>query len=210
MVEGIVFDMDGVLADTEHFYQKRREAFLIEKQFRFEAGLNFIGSNEKAIWEVLVPDNPKLRQDMMMEYREYRANYPEPYKELVDSQVKPLFIMLKNQGLKISIASSSDLESIDAMIDAAGINGLVDYRISGTECSAHKPDPEIYRKALHALGLTPDQAFAVEDSPSGIAAALNAGLKVYALKPRHGEVIDQSAATAVIGQLKEVLTLLLK
>lgn len=210
MVKGIVFDMDGVLADTEHFYQKRREAFLREKQFHYEAGLNFIGSNDEAIWEALVPDNPILRQDMMMEYRQYRAHNPVHYKELVNPQVRPLFTILKNQGLKIGIASSSDLESIDAMIDAAGINGLVDYRISGMECSAHKPDPEIYRKALHALGLTPDQAFAVEDSPSGIAAALNAGLKVYALKPQHGELIDQSAATAVIGQLKEVLTLLMK
>lgn len=210
MVKGVVFDMDGVLADTEHFYQKRRESFLMEKQFHFDESLNFIGSNEKAIWEALVPDDPILRHNMLTEYREYQAQYPEPYNELVNPQVKPLFVILKKQGLKIGIASSSDLKSIDAMIDAAGINGLVDYRISGSECSAHKPDPEIYRRALHALGLTPDQAIAVEDSPSGIAAALNAGLKVYALKPQYGDLIDQSKATAVIEQLEDVLTLLLK
>ena len=73
MIKGIVFDMDGVLADTEHFYQKRREAFLREKDFVWDESLDFVGSNEKAIWEALVPEDEKLRQEMLMEYRAYRA-----------------------------------------------------------------------------------------------------------------------------------------
>lgn len=205
MIEGIIFDMDGVLADTEHFYQQRRENYLREKQFVYDAEMDFVGSNEKAIWEAIVPDDPVLRRQMLLEYREYRAAHPEPYEKLVDPQVKPLFEELKRRGLKIGIASSSERTAIEAMMKAAGVTELVDYCISGVECSTHKPDPEIYLKALEKLGLNTANAFAVEDSATGIAAALNAGLRVYALKPRHGERIDQSAATAVIGQLKDVL-----
>lgn len=205
MIEGIIFDMDGVLADTEHFYQQRRENYLREKQFVYDAEMDFVGSNEKAIWEAIVPDDPVLRRQMLLEYREYRAAHPEPYEKLVDPQVKPLFEELKRRGLKIGIASSSERTAIEAMMKAAGVTELVDYCISGVECSTHKPDPEIYLKAMEKLGLNTANAFAVEDSATGIAAALNAGLRVYALKPRHGERIDQSAATAVIGQLSDVL-----
>lgn len=205
MIEGIIFDMDGVLADTEHFYQQRRENYLREKQFVYDAEMDFVGSNEKAIWEAIVPDDPVLRRQMLLEYREYRAAHPEPYEKLVDPQVKPLFEELKRRGLKIGIASSSERTAIEAMMKAAGVTELVDYCISGVECSTHKPDPEIYLKAMEKLGLNTANAFAVEDSATGIAAALNAGLRVYALNPRHGERIDQSAATAVIGQLSDVL-----
>lgn len=205
MIEGIIFDMDGVLADTEYFYKQRREKYLRERNFVRKEDTDFIGSNEKAIWEALVPDDENLRYQMMLEYREYRKAHPEPYEELIDLQVKPLFQELKRQGIQVGIASSSERAAIEAMIKAADVAELVDYSISGTECSAHKPNPEIYIKALKDMGLHTQNAFAVEDSPTGITSALNAGLPVYALKPRHNEEMDQSAATAVIEQLMDVL-----
>ena len=105
----------------------------------------------------------------------------------------------------MAIASSSDQKAIRRFMEAAGVAGLVDYVISGEECTAHKPNPEIYLRAMQALGLTPETAFAVEDSPTGIAAARNAGMTVYALRPRHGENMDQSAANAILNSLAEVI-----
>lgn len=205
MIEGILFDMDGVLADTEYFYEKRRESYLRQVHYVRKEQTDFVGSNENAIWEALVPDDPGLRRRMMFGYREYRKEHPAPYEELVDPQVKPLFKELKRRGIRIGIASSSDQAAIREMMKAADVTDLVDYCISGTECAAHKPDPEIYLTALKKLGLNQENALAVEDSPAGIAAARSAGLAVYALKPRHGEAMDQSGATAVIGELAEVL-----
>ena len=81
----------------------------------------------------------------------------------------------------------------------------IDYFISGEDCTAYKPNPEVYQKALAALDLSPDEAFAVEDSAPGIAAAKNAGMKVYAL---HNPNLDQSGATSVLKTLDELLSYL--
>lgn len=208
MIKGVIFDMDGVLVDSEQFYHNRREVFLKSKNFVRIENTNFVGSNEKAIWEALVPFDAKLRQQMMMEYRVYRKVHPAPYEELINPQVHDLFTELKQRGLLIAIASSSDRNAIERVIKAGNITDLVDYTISGVECSAHKPDPEIYQKALAALELTTDEVFAVEDSSTGIASAINAGLRVYALKPTTDLNIDQSAATDIITELNDILNLI--
>ena len=61
MIEAVIFDMDGVLADTEYYYENRRKNFLLENGIPIPEG-NFIGSNEKAIWEAIVPNDPVRRQ----------------------------------------------------------------------------------------------------------------------------------------------------
>ena len=106
--------------------------------------------------------------------------------------------------LKVAVASSSAAPDIMKMLTEGGLKAMVDFAFSGEDCAAHKPAPDIYLKALNALGLTADKAIAVEDSPTGIASAKAAGLKVLALKPRHGEPLDQSAADCIITQLMDV------
>ncbi len=200
--------MDGVLADTEGYYTSRREEFLKRMDFQRREDTDFTGSNEKALWETMVPNDPDLRQELLMGYRAYRKLHPVPFRELLDPQVGPLFRALKEHGLKIGIASSSDPKAIAALVQAAGVEALVDSRISGEQCKAHKPDPEIYLRSLEALGLTAGEALAVEDSPTGILSAKRAGLTVLALYPRHGEALDQSAASAIINQLNDVMSYL--
>ena len=186
MIEAVIFDMDGVLADTEYYYENRRKNFLLENGIPIPEG-NFIGSNEKAIWEAIVPNDPVRRQEMLMAYREYRKARPTPYGKLTDPQAEPLMNALRSRGLT-----------------EGGLKAMVDFAFSGEDCAAHKPAPDIYLKALNALGLTADKAIAVEDSPTGIASAKAAGLKVLALKPRHGEPLDQSAADCIITRLMDV------
>jgi len=207
MVKGVIFDMDGVLVDSEWFYQKRRAEFFRRMDFPVP-GISFVGSNERAIWEALVPDDPEFRQEMLMGYRAYRHLHPVPYRELLNPQVPGLFQRLKELGLKIGVASSSYLGAVKEVVHLAGAEELVDFLISGEQCAAHKPDPEIYLRSLDALKLAPEEAAAVEDSPTGIAAAKRAGLKVLAPKARPELALDQSAADAVINQLADVLEFL--
>ena len=206
MIEAVIFDMDGVLADTEYYYENRRKNFLLENGIPIPEG-NFIGSNEKAIWEAIVPNDPVRRQEMLMAYREYRKARPTPYGKLTDPQAEPLMNALRSRGLKVGVIKH---DGHDFTPDVPGTDSyrlreaMVDFAFSGEDCAAHKPAPDIYLKALNALGLTADKAIAVEDSPTGIASAKAAGLKVLALKPRHGEPLDQSAADCIITRLMDV------
>lgn len=206
MYRGIIFDMDGVLADTESYYTNRRDEYLRLMGYQRQENTDFTGSNEKALWETMVPNDPELRQELLMGYRAYRKLHPIPFRELLDPQAAALFRTLKERGLKIGIASSSDPKAIAALVQAAGVEELVDSQISGDQCKAHKPDPEIYLRSLKALGLTAGEALAVEDSPTGILSAKRAGLTVLALRPRHDEPLDQSAADTVISQLMDVVS----
>lgn len=208
MIKGIVFDMDGVLVDTEGFYQRQRERFLRERGIPFEEGQNFSGWNDQAVWEAIVPGDPELQQTLLAEHHEYYKTHPIPFAELADAQAKIVFSALKSKGLKTAIASSSEKKSILKMMEDVELNGLVDFVISGVECAAFKPDPDIYLQCLTALGLRPDEVIVIEDSPVGIAAARNAGLRVFALQPRHRENLDQSAAIAILPELRRVLELL--
>ncbi|MEY8403477.1 HAD family phosphatase [Oscillospiraceae bacterium 44-34] len=206
MYRGIIFDMDGVLADTESYYTNRRDEYLRLMGYQRQENTDFTGSNEKALWETMVPNDPELRQELLMGYRAYRKLHPIPFRELLDPQAAALFRTLKERGQKIGIASSSDPKAIAALVQAAGVEALVDSQISGDQCKAHKPDPEIYLRSLKALGLTAGEALAVEDSPTGILSAKRAGLTVLALRPRHDEPLDQSAADTVISQLMDVVS----
>ena len=195
-----------MLADTESYYTNRRDEYLRLMGYQRQENTDFTGSNEKALWETMVPNDPELRQELLMGYRAYRKLHPIPFRELLDPQAAALFRTLKERGQKIGIASSSDPKAIAALVQAAGVEALVDSQISGDQCKAHKPDPEIYLRSLKALGLTAGEALAVEDSPTGILSAKRAGLTVLALRPRHDEPLDQSAADTVISQLMDVVS----
>lgn len=208
MIKGIVFDMDGVLVDTEGFYQRQRESFLRERGIPFEEGRDFSGWNDQAVWEAIVPGDPALQKALLEEHHKYYQAHPIPFAQLANPQARAVFSTLKSKGLKTAIASSSEKASILNMIEAVGLDGLVDFVISGMECTAFKPDPDIYLRCMTALELRPDEVIVVEDSPVGISAARNAGLQVFALRPRHGENLDQSAATAILPELRRVLELL--
>ncbi|MDO4977925.1 MAG: HAD family phosphatase [Eubacteriales bacterium] len=204
MIKGIIFDMDGVLMDTEYFYIMRRQRYLDAMGFVRNEDHNFVGSNEKAIWEIMVPEDELLREELKLGYRAYRKLNKIPYRELLNPSMPDLFKKLNSMKLKIAIASSSELGEIKNMVSVAGVSEYVDSMLSGEDCRAHKPNPEIYLESLKRLKLSADEVLAVEDSPTGIMAAKNAKIRVLALKPTHFD-LDQSNADVVIEKLENLL-----
>ena len=122
---------------TEYYYENRRKNFLLENGIPIPEG-NFIGSNEKAIWEAIVPNDPVRRQEMLMAYREYRKARPTPYGKLTDPQAEPLMNALRSRGLKVAVASSSAAPDIMKMLTEGGLKAMVDFAFSGEDCAAHK------------------------------------------------------------------------
>ena len=108
MIKAVLFDMDGVLVDTEWFYNRRRVAFMEEKGFHFDEIPDLSGSNEPAIWKSLVPDDVELRERLRVEYKQvYSPVHPVPYAELLNEQTEPVMRELHERGVKCAIASSS-------------------------------------------------------------------------------------------------------
>lgn len=205
MVRAVLFDMDGVLVDTEWFYNRRRCAYLEEHGFAFDEIPDLSGSNEAAIWEFFVPDDPVRREELRLGYRDYQKTNPVPYGELLNQDTKPVMEELHGRGVLQAIASSSYRSLINELVEIADVANVLDYTVSGHECSAFKPDPEIYMRAMGQLGVEPGECLVIEDSPLGIEAGKRSGARVLALKPHEGVHLDQSGADMVIDSLWDIL-----
>ena len=207
MIKAVLFDMDGVLAFTEGFYNRRRIRFLQERGVDVDPGFDGTGSNDGEIWERLVPGDAALRERLHREYRAYSDDRPTPWLEVANPQVRSVFSALKEDGLMVAICSSSYRSLIEEFVDTVGVRGLVDFIISGDECSAYKPDPDIYLRAMARLGIEPHEALVVEDSPLGIEAGVAAGALTCALMPPTGVELDQSRAHLRVQRLVDVVGL---
>lgn len=205
MKKGVVFDMDGVLIDSEPYNEKELDEFCKRYDLPIHPTGFFIGTNDKYFWECKVPNDPERAEMLKKELVKFRRDREKPYTELIDEEVYPTFKKLKENGMKIAIASSSPIEEIEEVIKFANIGNFVDFYISGRSCKNHKPDPEIYFTALEALGITSEEAIVVEDSTPGIQAAKNANLFVCGRIPKTaGYELDQSKANVRISSLSQI------
>lgn len=203
VLKAVIFDMDGVLVDSERFYMSRRIGFLKEKGMPVQDPALFVGADGKRVWELMAPQaTGRELEELKQEYETYRLKHPVRYDALANPQVVPLFKELRCRGLAIGIASSSPRDMVELMLRQVKLDSLVDVYVSGTDCTARKPDPEVYCQAMERLGVVPEEAIAVEDSTVGILAAHRAGLRVYALEPYLPQ--DQSLAVMVLAELQEL------
>lgn len=206
MFKGIVFDMDGVLINSEYFYFNRRRAFLKEKGIipSTENFHDYVGQTNKEIWNQMVKNDSTLRVQLQEEYSHYSQVHSLSYREALNKGVIDTIEELKERGYKVAIASSSEKLIIEKMIDECELTSYIDYYISGEECQKSKPNPEIYTKAVKGLSLRKKECLAVEDSPLGIQSATSSGLFTLALRQKE-IYLDQSKADAVITNIHQML-----
>lgn len=207
--KAIIFDMDGVLVDTEQFYYDRRQDFMNSQGISIDhlKPSFFIGGNMKGIWpKILGDDYSKWDiEKLQKEYIEHKKNHPLPYKELLFDNVGEVLNTLKKAGYKLGLASSSTNHDIDLMLDENNLRKYFTVILSGEDFKETKPNPEIYITAINQLGVDPHDVLIIEDSEKGIEAGVNARADVWAIEDtRFG--MNQSKANLKVSSLSEVIS----
>ncbi|MBP2100517.1 HAD family hydrolase [Enterococcus rivorum] len=207
-IKGIVFDMDGVLVDTEEFYYERRKNFLKEYGLSIDEIpiATFIGADMRSIWPLVLSINKDQQHSeafLNEQYLEYKREHPLDFVSLLDADAKRTLQFLKRNNYKIGLASSSQMEAIEEMLESTQLKQYFDSIVSGEDFEKSKPEPEIYQYAVAELKLTPEECIAIEDSEKGIQSAHAAGLTVWAIKDtRFG--INQNLANDTLEKLSEM------
>ena len=181
MQKAVVFDMDGVLFDTERLFMEAGTQLLTEEGIENadEAVMGCIGLNirdTKALFlKVCGEDFP---------FEEYHEKCGDRVKDKVEKEglplkrgVRELLAYLKETGYRIALASSTSRSGVLKHLDRAGLREYFNVVIGGDMIEHGKPEPDIYIKACEELGVEPGEAYAIEDSANGIRSAHGAGLK---------------------------------
>lgn len=205
MIKAVLFDKDGVLMDSEAEYERRRQIFFSERGIDSSGFPDFYGSNNDVIWRTVEPNDAERRARLAVEFVERFKDEPMIYADYVYPAVRPTLEVLRARGILTALASSSPRKFIDRFLDETGLAELFDYTVSGEECENHKPAPDVYVRAMEALGVHADEVLVVEDSPLGIAAGRAAGAFVLAPSVPSAPNVDQSEADACIEGLDQVL-----
>jgi HAD superfamily hydrolase (TIGR01509 family) len=181
IIKGVVFDMDGLMFDTEHLtmdgwdYAAKELGFSIPKDIQ----LQVIGLAEKYTKRVF---EEYFGEDFnFYETKRLRINYVTSYIEKNGIPIKKglieLLDYLKANGYMIAVATSTNKERANFYFDKAGISGYLDAVVCGDMIENSKPEPDIYLKAGELIGIPPQECLALEDSPIGILSAYRAGMK---------------------------------
>jgi HAD superfamily hydrolase (TIGR01509 family) len=180
VIVGIVFDMDGVLCDSERFICEaamRMFAETYQLQVRPEDFLPFVGAGEDRYLGG-VAEKYGLKWDLPADKkRTYQI-----YLEIIRGRLKPLagvvsFIAQCRQvGARLAVATSADAVKMQGNLAEIGVPPeTFDVCVNGLEVRRKKPDPEIFRLAIERLGLSPGECLVIEDAPNGIRAGKAAG-----------------------------------
>lgn len=182
-VAAVVFDMDGVLVDSEHVWDAARRELVAETggTWTDEATHAMLGMSSKE-WPVYVRDAlrvPLSADEINAEVvRRMRAHYDAALPLLPGAREA---VARLAGAFTLGLASSSNRELIDLVLDAAGLARHFAATVSSEEVAAGKPSPDVYLECVARLGVDAAGCVAIEDSTNGILSAATAGLAVIAL-----------------------------
>jgi HAD superfamily hydrolase (TIGR01509 family) len=183
VIEAVVFDMDGVLIESEEVWDAVREAYVRERGGRYDEEIQraMMGMSSHE-WSRYLhetaglaasPDtiNAEVVESMLAAYREHLP--------LVEGAVAAVQRLAARYPL--AVASSSNRPLIDAVLDASGLEAFFRATVSSEEVARGKPAPDVYLEAARRLRVDAERCAAVEDSHGGIRSAKAAGMRVIAI-----------------------------
>ena len=219
-VKAIVFDVDGLMADTEYWHNESVKTMMKHK------GIRLTNAYMAAMVGVSSTDNfLQMQKDFGLKgtLKKYLSDREKVYIELLKKSgikgfpgLRGIFELARKKGLKLAVGSSSIKPqikvSLSIILRSVGIKQSIwkffDSVITGSDVKRTKPAPDIYLLVAQRISLKPSNCLVIEDSVSGVKAAKAAGMQCIAVKSRYSKKHDLSKANAIVASLKGALKLL--
>jgi sugar-phosphatase len=217
-IRGVLFDMDGLMIDSEPLWQR--------------AEIEVFATVGIRLTRELCLETRGRRIDEVVEHWRTRHPWPTPSAATIRDQIVGRVIegirregtakpgldhaieFFASLGLPLGVASSSDYAIIDAVLECLGVASRFAIVHSGEEEALGKPHPDVYRSAALKLGVAAEHCLALEDSPSGVAAARAAGMRCIAVLDATGvsgadldrerTLLADADADAILTSLEEI------
>ncbi len=208
MLQAVIFDMDGVIIDSELEYLKYNLVFARSKNpdVILDDLFKMVGASRQDAWEVMAAaiHNGQTWEELRDEYRSSNDVYSKvDYTKIFRPEVISLLQFIQGKGLKLALASSTQLDLVLHVLDVNHIRDYFETVISGTQFKRSKPDPEIYHFTASQLQVPEQNCLVIEDSTFGVTAASRAGMQVVALKDERFN-FNTDPADYIVDHLDEV------
>lgn len=210
MLKAVIFDMDGVIADTEPLHERSRDV-LLEKLGLDVAALSprAFAKSKRTFWGEIVAEYhlPYTVEELTLKEFAILIDIAKNSGLQPTNGLLQVLQALRAEGFQTAVASSSDREYVETILRITGTASFFDSVSCGNEVKAAKPAPDVYLNALEKLGIGAEEALAVEDSDTGSAAAAAAGIRCIGYDVVSNEKFRQklSGCAYKIKDMREVL-----
>ena len=205
-LEAVLFDMDGVIIDSEPLWSKAEQELLSRRNIRYSPQLKAVmmgrDSSEAVGFLIQHYDLKESVSDVVEERNQLIAGL---FREFLRPMPHALQLVrsVNAAEIKTGLASSSPKELVDLALSRLNITGLFDFILSGDQVARGKPAADIYLTAARELGVSHENCLVIEDAPHGVAAAKAAGMCCLAISTSANES-ELAAADKVIRSFGEV------
>ena len=208
MLKAIIFDMDGVLIDSEPVHMEAFKMLMdsLSIEFDKEYYLQFVGSTTDYMWDKVIRDfNLNLTNKELMNmsdkfFQEINGDTGYP----IMKGVAELIDNISNTGIKLAVASSSGIERIEETVRKLGVYEKFDILVSGKTVKNQKPAPDTFLNAAELLQVSTDECIVIEDSLNGMKAAKNADMVCVMYENLSMGKVDTSYADYIIQGFEEL------
>jgi len=207
----IIFDMDGVLIDSERIWAGCENTFLksVASQFNEEDRKNLIGGSVKRFYVYL-----KNKYQISLTEKEFGQQYLQFGIDNIYTKIQPIkgvvdFLqMCQKKNIPLALASSSCYDWIDMAIDKLDLRKYFKFIVSAEDLDGKgKPAPDIFLKAASLLNVEPSQCLVFEDSHNGVLAGKSAGMDVYGIRNGVNDEQDFSQTDHIFNSFTELMDL---